>query len=1143
MTTPSYKNILKKTGFTPYLWSLFLGALNDNAFKMVLSLIAVNGSLANVVQDDGTQIYSSGPVALIGAIFILPYLLFSGYAGYFADVWNKRTVLIATKAMEVIAMGLAFIVLPTDILWLSMIVLFLMATQSTFFSPAKYGILPEIFSQKELSRANGLVEMATFLAIILGTFFGASLLYIWGDQKELIGAVMFAIAVTGWVIIWWAPKVPKSGATASFPLNPWREIFKGTKRIFTNPRLRLIVTGIAWFWFLGALLQMTLIILSKEILRLDDFNTGLIQTVLALGIGFGSLCAGWLSGNRIELGLVPLGALGIGIGAGYFALGLPSYTHANAALFIIGLAGGMFIIPLNASLQNLAGKREKGALIATSNFVLTLGILLASATLHLCHDILGLASDSIVLLFGWLTVLATGYAIYLLPDVLIRFLLWILTHSIYRISTRGLENVPQTGATLLVSNHLSYIDGLLIGAALDRNVRFMLHGAVYDLWYLKPFFKLMKVIPVRTGKRVLENIQEAHDALKSGDLVCIFAEGGISRTGNILPFKRGFEKIADNLDVPITPVHLDGVWGSIFSYHKRRFFFKWPRHIPYPVTISFGKSMPSTATTQEVRQKVVELGSQAFPQRANVQTTLPKRFVRTAKQRWRQICMIDSNRKLTFGQVLTASCLLSEQIRKISGDEDQKIGLLFPASIGGALANISVSLLGKVPVNLNFTSGQSSLNAAMAQSKLKTILTSQKFVEKLDLDLPSSNIFYLEDLMNCITLRDKILKTLKCVLLPWRILWWSLPKSPITSHSLATIIFSSGSTGTPKGIMLSHQNILCNIEAVAQVFPYTHQDRMLGVLPFFHSFGFTTTLWFPLVKGLGVIFHHNPMDAKTIGKLVQKNQATFILSTPTFYRSYTKVCSKEQFASLKYAIVGAEKLRSSVAQEFQTKFDLDLFEGYGCTETGPVVAINTPDVRPSPGWIQKGHKFGTVGTALPGVATRIVDPDTLAPIPFGEVGMLLINGGNRMLGYLNEPKKTKQAFTQDGWYITGDMAKVDEGGFITIVDRLARFSKIGGEMVPHIKIEEEINMILGGPHSIVVSIPDEKKGEQLAVIYSHTSLKPQDLWTQLNEGDLPKLWLPAKRNFISVSELPLLASGKIDLQQAKKLALAKLSPT
>ena len=605
MTAPSYKTILKKKGFTPYLCSLFLGALNDNAFKMVLSLIAVNASLVNSAKDGGELLYSSGPVAMIGAIFILPYLLFSGYAGYFADVWNKRTVLIATKAMEVVAMGLAFIILPQDILWLSMIILFLMATQSTFFSPAKYGILPEIFSQRELSRANGLVEMFTFLAIILGTFFGAGLLYIWADRKELIGAVMFAIAISGWAIIWWIPRVPESGAESSFPLNPWREIFKGCERIFANERLKLIVIGIGWFWFLGALLQMTLIVLSKEILLLDDLQTGFIQTILALGIGFGSLCAGWLSGHRIELGLVPLGAIGIGIGAVYFGLGLPSYTHVIASLLIIGMSAGMFIIPLNASLQDLAGKREKGVLIATSNFILTLGILLASATLQILHDVIGLGSDIIVLLFGLLTVLATGYAIYLLPDVLIRFVLWMLTHSIYRISIRGQNNIPTNGPALMVSNHLSYVDGLLIGAALDRNVRFMLHGAIYDIWFLKPFFKLMKIIPVRSGKRVLECVELAQQALKEGDLLCIFAEGSLSRTGNILPFKRGFARIAQKIDCPIIPVHLDGVWGSIFSFHKKRFFFKWPRYFPYPVTISFGTSLPCTATTQEVRQKDV----------------------------------------------------------------------------------------------------------------------------------------------------------------------------------------------------------------------------------------------------------------------------------------------------------------------------------------------------------------------------------------------------------------------------------------------------------------------------------------------------------------------------------------------------------
>ncbi len=359
-----------------------------------------------------------------------------------------------------------------------------------------------------------------------------------------------------------------------------------------------------------------------------------------------------------------------------------------------------------------------------------------------------------------------------------------------------------------------------------------------------------------------------------------------------------------------------------------------------------------------------------------------------------------------------------------------------------------------------------------------------------------------------------------------------------TPQSTVTVIFSSGSTGEPKGVLLSHQNIMCDIEGVAQVFPHDAQDRFMGVLPFFHSFGYMGTLWFPLIKKLSAVYHHNPIDAKNICKLVKKYQASFMISTPTFYQTYARSCDKSDFSSVKYAIAGAEKLRESVAKSFREKFDFDLFEGYGCSETAPVIAVNTPDVMVQ-NWRQVGCKFGTVGNTLPGIAAKIVNPETFKELSMGEEGLLLIKGGNCMLGYLGQPERTKKAF-HEGWYITGDIAHLDEGGFITIVDRIERFSKIGGEMVPHIKVEQVINKIIGGVHSVVVSIPDERKGEVLAALYVHATITPQVLWEQLNNSDLPKLWLPKSNMLLQVGELPILGSGKIDLKASKKIIMESI---
>jgi acyl-[acyl-carrier-protein]-phospholipid O-acyltransferase/long-chain-fatty-acid--[acyl-carrier-protein] ligase len=325
------------------------------------------------------------------------------------------------------------------------------------------------------------------------------------------------------------------------------------------------------------------------------------------------------------------------------------------------------------------------------------------------------------------------------------------------------------------------------------------------------------------------------------------------------------------------------------------------------------------------------------------------------------------------------------------------------------------------------------------------------------------------------------------------------------------------------------------------VIQFEASDRIMGVLPLFHSFGFAVTLWLPLMEGLGAVYHPNPMDAKTIGETVRRYKATLLISTPTFYASYIRRCSAEEFASLRYAIAGAEKLRLQIAKAFKDKYGLELLEGYGCTELSPVVSVNLPDVIDGKEH-QVGNKPGTVGHPIPSVVVKVVEPDTGLPLPTGREGMLLVKGPNRMLGYLGQPELTEQVM-RDGWYVTGDIASVDEDGFIRITDRLSRFSKIGGEMVPHMEIEEMINKILGSAASVVTSISDEHKGEKLIAFYAQNGMTNEELWEKLNQSDLPKLWIPKRENFFLIESIPVLGSGKVDLKNVKLLAVEKASET
>jgi acyl-[acyl-carrier-protein]-phospholipid O-acyltransferase/long-chain-fatty-acid--[acyl-carrier-protein] ligase len=1119
MAQRGFKDLLQNGGFQAFLWTQFLGAFNDNAYRIIVSLRAVH----IVANADRSGTYLS----IAAAIFVVPSLFFAGWSGHLADAVSKRKVLIGVKAFEIFAMAVGVLTFfSTNVAWM-FIVLFLMALHSTVFSPAKYSIVPEMVSDRDLSRANALVEMTTLVAIVMGTAVGPFLFTRWHDEAWKVGLVMLAVSVVGFVTSLGITRVPAAGAREPFRWNPFSEVAIGTKRLLADRPMWLAVLGISYFWFLGLLFSSTLLLFGKENLHLNDDQIGLMVTCLSLGIGAGSMLSGRLSGDKVEIGLVPLGSTFMGIFSIAFALLGRSYASALVILAFLGMATGIFFVPLNAYLQQRSDAGEKGRIIATNNLYNTIGLLLAASVPWLFHDRMHLRPDTIILVFGVATLLVTVYIVTVVNDFLIRFLLWLLTHTVFKIRIVGQENVPFRGPALLVSNHMSHVDGFLIGACVQRFIRFMVWKPFYEMKALNWFFRKTNAIPVGTGgpRDMVETIRAARREIAAGHVVCIFAEGAISRTGNMLPFKRGMEKIVSGTEVPIIPVHLDRLWGSVFSFERGKFFWKWPKRIPYPVTVSFGAPMPSSSTAHEVRQASQALASDATAHRQKPGDTLGSRVIRNARRHWNRFAMADSTgRELTYGRVLAGAVLVSRSA-EISRDDAKMVGVLLPSSVPGALVNIGVTLAGRVPVNLNFTAGPEAMASAVAQCGIRTVITSKLFLAKAKIEA-TANMVFVEDMLGRASKVAQVRALLAARLMPSALL--------NRSHDLATVIFSSGSTGVPKGVMLSHCNVIANIEAVAQLFWITSSDRIVGVLPFFHSFGYTITLWFPLVAGCGAVYHPNPTDAKGIGELVAKYRGTLLLSTPTFCSTYARKCSREEFASLRYVLVGAEKLREPVAAAFREKFAIELLEGYGCTEMAPVVAVNAPNFAAGKD-TQIGNKPGTVGHPLPGIAARIVDPATMAPLGANQEGLLLVRGSNRMVGYLGQPARTAEV-CPDGWYITGDVALIDDEGFIRITDRLSRFSKIGGEMVPHIRIEEALATVLGDAPCVVTAIDDEQRGERLVALYAHPEIAPADLWQRLADTDLPRLWIPKRENVYMVQALPVLGTGKLDLRGVKTLA-------
>lgn len=1125
-------------------WCLFAtqfqGAFSDNVFKF-LAIFLVSDLVTTTMRDQY--------ISVVLAVFSLPFILFSMAGGFLADRFSKRSVVIGTKVAEVLIMGLGTYALVTQNLPFLVVVLFFMSAQSAFFGPSKYGLLPELLAENRLSWGNGFLGLGTFLAIISGGVAAGLLYEHFGARQLWSGVLLVGLACAGLTTSLGITKLPPADPNRKFRVNFLGDLWANLRSIGADRVLTLAILGSVYFWFLGALFgEPTIFIYSTDVLHLSETQVALLRACLAIGIALGSGTAGFLSGRKIETGLVPLGALGLIMCAALLAL--PGLTPWQVAVLLglLGFSGGFYIVPINALIQHRPDPRRKGSVIATNAWLTSLAVFIASGVFWVLRTGFKLEPGTIFLVGAIVTLLGTFFALRQAPEALIRMVLWLVTRTLYRVRVLGRDHIPARGGALFVCNHLSLADALLLQASTDRPIRFIMFKGIYERPLIKPWAKATKAIPISSELRPREMIQSlrtASDAIRAGEVVCIFAEGQITRIGQLLPFRRGFQKIMKDVEAPIVPVALDGVWGSLFSLEKGHFTWKWPRQIPHRVTVNYGKPLPHTATPFEVRQLVQELMAQAWRSRRAHMQPLHRAFVKTARRHPLRCAMADAqNAKVSFGSALVRTLVLARRLRAAWAGQ-QMVGLLLPPSVAGALANWAALLCGKVPVNLNYTLSDSSLASCVRQCDIETVLTSRTFLEKVKLNVPGKVVF-LEDLFHQSppTTGEKLIALLQAGLCPTGLIERSLGGAhKARLDDLATVIFSSGSTGEPKGVMLSHYNVKSNIEQLGQVFAPTGEDCFLGVLPFFHSFGFTGTLALPAVLGVRVAYHPNPLDAKTIGELVCEHQVTFLLATPTFLQFYMRGCTPEQFGSLRLVAVGAEKLPERLASAFEEQFGIRPYEAYGCTECSPAVTVNTHDFRAA-GFRQVGAKKGKIGHPLPGVCVRIVDPATGEPRPVGEPGLLLVRGPNVMRGYLGKPEKTAEVL-RDGWYTTGDIATMDEDGFLQITDRMSRFSKIGGEMVPHIKVEEKLHELVGATEQIffVAGVPDEKKGERLVVLHKLTEAQLQPCLEKLAQSDLPNLWKPRADAFFHVDAFPLLGSGKLDLRSVRETALQLAAKT
>jgi acyl-[acyl-carrier-protein]-phospholipid O-acyltransferase/long-chain-fatty-acid--[acyl-carrier-protein] ligase len=1138
-----------------FLSVVFLNVFADIGHKIILQNIIIKNY-------DGFELIIL--MAFINALIILPFILLFTPSGFLSDRYLKNRIIQYGAGIAFVIASLMSISYCHGLFNVALVLLFLLAIQSAVYSPAKFSYVLHLYGKENLSLGNALVQSLSIIAILASmSIFSFSFEALYSNQHLDDGEVLKLMLPLSFVFIastfielvmsLFLPNNTIENTNISFSFKNYiklRSLYNNVKEISQNKIILLSVLALSLFWGLSQGLLAVYPVFMKE--NLGIINVGVINSILAssgLGIGVGSLVYSRYSKHYIEVGTIPLASFMIAFMI-YLSLQLTNIYALVAVFFTFGFFGAMLIVPLNALIQFHAEEKKIGTILAGNNWfqsVFMLSILIFTTFSALTK----LSAEYILYTFFALAIVGAIYTLYKLPQSMVRFFISRIIQHRYTLGVNGIENIPSNGGVLLLGNHTSWLDWAILQMASPREIKFVMERSIYEKWYLRRFLDFFNVIPISStgGKGAIELIAKELD---KGSVVALFPEGSITYTGYVGEFKKGFEKILEQVDndISVIPFFIKGLWESKFSRASKTFKQRYKKSSD--VNVSFGKKIEKEyCNTDNVRQKVLILSIKAWKQYIENFNTIPEEIVKTSKKKGSKLLVADSSGlELSGNKFLMLSILFKGLFSKTI--KKQNVGILLPASAMGAVTNNSIFMLGKTAVNINYTADLKSTEKGLESASVEDIITSSKFIDKLkskgfpiELLLENKNVIFLEDLKPKISKLKAIMVLFSVSIMSSGIIKFLWVKKVKISDPLL-ILFSSGSEDTPKGIVLSHKNILGNIKQISHVFDIQDQDVMMGTLPLFHAFGITVTTLFPLVEGLVMVAHPDPTDAYGLGKLVAKYDGTVLCGTSTFMRLYTKNKKLEplMFESIRLVIAGAERLDNKVRLEFKEKFSLDIYEGYGATETSPVSTVNMPNKLTNDCKVQTAFKIQTTGMPLPGTAIKIVDPDSFKELKVNEAGMILIGGIQVMHGYLNNAEKTKEVLVEiddNTWYISGDKGKLDEDGFLVIIDRYSRFVKLGGEMISLSVVESKITKLLSELYPsndidvFAVNIPDEKKGEQIILLLSSEEPIFIDvIQKNIRENLDNKLFVPSR--YLQVKEMPKLGSGKKDFKGAKKLA-------
>ncbi len=1144
--------ILARRRFLPLFVTQFLGALNDNLFKNAL-VILVTFRLA---AEKGVN---AGMMATFAtALFILPYFLFSATAGRLADKFEKQRLIALIKSAEIAIMTLAGFAFWTGNLTLLMSVLFLMGTHSTFFGPLKYGILPQHLPPQELLSGNALIEAGTFLAILIGTIAGG-LLILTTNGILLVITLEIAVAVLGLAASLFIPRAPAAAPELKLGLNFLAHSWEMIREAKTQSVIWLAILGCSWFWLVGATFLAQFPAFAKTVLGAGNGTVTLMLVAFSIGIGIGSMLCNALLKGEVSARYVPLGALGISLftfdlylatahmhGGIYGAAGAatsdaeaalasvgqflarPSAWRVLGDLTMIAASSGFYIVPLNTLLQTRSEESHRSRVIAANNIVnalfMVLGAAGAVAMLAIHYSV-----PQIFLVIGLFNLAIALYICRLLPETVIKGLFGGLLRLAYGAEVHGLENWPAANERMvIVANHVSFLDAVLLASLLPGRPTFAVNSVIAQRWWARIGLSLVDSFPLDPTKPLAAKslIRE----VQAGRQCVIFPEGRITVTGALMKIYEGPGMIADKARARILPVRIDGAQYTPFSRLRGKLRLRWCPKITLSIqpaeTLAIDQGLKGRPRRQALGLALYDVMTRLVFETCDWRKTLFQSLLEARSLHGGRRGIVEDMRRqtMTYDRLIAGSFGLGRRLARLS-EPGERVGLLMPNAAGTAVAFFALQAFARVPALLNFSTGFAGMSAAVRAAKLKLILTSRQFLAAARLEETAARLgeqaklVYLEDIAADIGPLARLGALVAGVLARFR-----RPPQPASSAP-AVVLFTSGSEGAPKGVVLSHENLLANRYQMGALVDFNPTDIVFNALPIFHSFGLTGGLLLPLLAGVKTFLYPSPLHYRIVPLLAYDSNATIIFGTDTFLAGYARAAHSYDFYSVRYVFAGAERVREETRRAFTDRFGLRILEGYGATETAPVIAVNTP----------MQYKPGTVGRFVPGLTCKL---EPIAGVSEGK--RLLLSGPNVMLGYLTVDRPGELQPPPGGVYDTGDIVAIDAQGFVTLKGRVKRFAKIAGEMVSLAAVEEAALKLWPGHQSAVVAVPDPRKGEQLVLVTDHAGATREAFQAHARAQGLPELFLP--RLVLAVERLPLLGSGKLDYPAIGKLAEQAVQP-